>query len=600
MHEEHVDVALVVQTAEADEDAALLETDRLLPRKLFGNLRQAPFVSGRPGVELLGGVVPGVDRMDCVAEQLRCRIEVFAGQEADLRFSNVVAIVDEVVPQPTLSARREVSLVLFDELADVHFAGDPPLDRVLEARDIVTVILQVLFRHDEADALYLLKVAGIEAVFPIEGNVASLDDEVLPVLDGRLYDLPDDSPQVRGEQVVVLGRKLCLAAADEPHLQKVDREHGIAVPLHEPLRQEGLARMARSAYENHHLGTVLNLKRVLLWSKPGAVLPGRMAVMFAVSDRNLPYRLRIRDRLIGLSRTLPARVAQEANRPDGVRPRDRGSIGIRQAVGPPSLRHGRAALYLGQRLSVAGCTDAAAPLLDSGLKRRSQVGRLQAPVQLAEHVDVVEVPHPRVEGPPREGGLDLLREHGLHRVGPYADVAVLEHEAVPVHDLGRGDRVPRRYVDLQGDAGLLHAGRERNPHAAVLGVLHDLSRAADLELNAVVELDGGDLLHDLEGVARIERQSLDGRVDVHRAALVHAHERGHQHAALEHEVVPVWGVREPFQEPLHGVVAQERLGPAAVSLRLVADQVLHPARALYHRSTSIACCTCLSTPISLA
>lgn len=137
--------------------------------------------------------------------------------------------------------------------------------------------------------------------------------------------------------------------------------------------------------------------------------------------------------------------------------------------------------------------------------------------------------------------------------------------------------------------------------ATVKGLTLDMGNALKVvEEIAVVELDDGDLLHDLEGVAHIERQSLDGRVDVHRAALVHAHERGHQHAALEHEVVPVWGVREPLQEPLHSVVAQERLGPAAVPFGLVADQVLHPARALYHRSTSIACCTCLSTPISLA
>lgn len=262
MHEKHVDIALVVQAAEADEDAIFLETDCLLPRKLFGNLRQAPFVSGRPGVELLGGVVPGVDRMDCVAEQLRCRIEVFAGQEADLRFSNVVAIVDEVVPKAALSARHEVPPVLLDEPGDVRLVDDPPLDRVLEARDVVAAILQVLLRHDEADVLYLFEVAGIEAVFPVEGNVAPLDDEVLPVLDGRLYDLPDDSPQVRGEQVVVFGNKRGLAAADEPHLQKVDRKHGVAVSLHEPLRQEGFARMARSAYENHHLDAALRLMAV--------------------------------------------------------------------------------------------------------------------------------------------------------------------------------------------------------------------------------------------------------------------------------------------------------------------------------------------------
>ena len=37
----------------------------------------------------------------------------------------------------------------------------------------------------------------------------------------------------------------------------------------------------------------------------------------------------IRTALLGVSRTLPARVAQEANRPDGVRPRDRGGIGVR-------------------------------------------------------------------------------------------------------------------------------------------------------------------------------------------------------------------------------------------------------------------------------
>ena len=59
-------------------------------------------------------------------------------------------------------------------------------------------------------------------------------------------------PQVRGEQIIIFGRKPCLAAANEPHLQKVDRECGIAVALHQPLRQEGLARMARTAFEDHH------------------------------------------------------------------------------------------------------------------------------------------------------------------------------------------------------------------------------------------------------------------------------------------------------------------------------------------------------------
>lgn len=98
-----------------------------------------------------------------------------------------------MAPKPALLARREVPLVLLHKLADAHFVGKSPLDHILEAHDIVDMILQVLLRHDGADILYLFEVFGVEVIFPVEGNVASLDDEILPVLDGCLYDLLDDS-----------------------------------------------------------------------------------------------------------------------------------------------------------------------------------------------------------------------------------------------------------------------------------------------------------------------------------------------------------------------------------------------------------------------
>ena len=60
MNEEHVDVVSIVKASEADEDAAFFDADRPLPRKLLRDLRQAPLVSGRPCVELAGGVIPAL------------------------------------------------------------------------------------------------------------------------------------------------------------------------------------------------------------------------------------------------------------------------------------------------------------------------------------------------------------------------------------------------------------------------------------------------------------------------------------------------------------------------------------------------------------
>lgn len=233
---EHVDVARAVQASESNEDAALFDSDRLLPFELADNLQAMPIAVRGPCIELIGSVILDVDRVNRVAEQMGCCIEAIAGKGTNLKASDVVAVVDQMVVEPVGFAQREVALVFLDEFVYVHLAGEPSLDYVRVARNVIAMDFQMPSCHDQAAELNLRKVLWIEVGFPIEGDVASLDDKVLLVLDGGFDDLLDDTPKIGDEKLVILGSQLGLAAAYETHLQKVDREHRIVVALCQLLR----------------------------------------------------------------------------------------------------------------------------------------------------------------------------------------------------------------------------------------------------------------------------------------------------------------------------------------------------------------------------
>jgi len=105
----------------------------------------------------------------------------------------------------------------------------------------------------KADIGYLFDILGRKILFPAKGDVASLDDHVLAVLDACLDHLPDDGPQIACELgIITFGRQRAPAAPDEPHLQMIQRQAGIAVCLHQLLRQQGLSRMSFPGDQNDH------------------------------------------------------------------------------------------------------------------------------------------------------------------------------------------------------------------------------------------------------------------------------------------------------------------------------------------------------------
>ena len=107
-------------------------------------------------------------------------------------------------------------------------------------------------RHAQADELYGAQVFFFKILSPDRRYVAAFDDEVLLVLDSRLHHFTNYRPEVFRELFVVLGRKGCVSASDEAHLQVVDGQIGRAVPLQQALGQQGLSRVRAPGQQTDH------------------------------------------------------------------------------------------------------------------------------------------------------------------------------------------------------------------------------------------------------------------------------------------------------------------------------------------------------------
>lgn len=133
----------------------------------------------------------------------------------------------------------------------------PSFRRFGVAKDVVVVRLDVGGRHDERRRKNVSALLELEGFGPVSRNVAALDDEASSVFDCGPHHFPHDRPEFFGELVVVIGRERCLAAADETHLEEVEREDGNAVALHEAVGEKRLAGM-RGAGEKKDAGCVRN------------------------------------------------------------------------------------------------------------------------------------------------------------------------------------------------------------------------------------------------------------------------------------------------------------------------------------------------------
>ena len=126
----------------------------------------------------------------------------------------------------------------------------PRLDGAGVVSYLVEVGVDVGAGHGQADELDGPEVFLAEICSPAWRDVAALDDEVLPVLDGRLHHLAHDGPEVCRELFVVFGREAGVAASDEAHLQVVDGKVRVAESSEHALGKEGLAGMRCAGYEN--------------------------------------------------------------------------------------------------------------------------------------------------------------------------------------------------------------------------------------------------------------------------------------------------------------------------------------------------------------
>ena len=94
------------------------------------------------------------------------------------------------------------------------------------------MVRDIRLAHDQAAVLDLREVRRLKALFPIEGDIAALCDQVLLVFDGGLDHFSDNRPQkLRQLPVAALRCQRSAAAADQAQFQVVDGEVRIPVPL---------------------------------------------------------------------------------------------------------------------------------------------------------------------------------------------------------------------------------------------------------------------------------------------------------------------------------------------------------------------------------
>ena len=150
----------------------------------------------------------------------------------------VVFIIYQKIVKSVTETAAEIFLIVLYYILNTEVIGEPFLDSVPEADNVTEIAGYVAFTHNKADVFYLRQVVGVKAVLPVKGNITALDYEILFVLNGSLYHLFQDIPEVCRQLVVVIGRELGLTTSYKPHFQVVDRQVGVFVFFKQFLREQ--------------------------------------------------------------------------------------------------------------------------------------------------------------------------------------------------------------------------------------------------------------------------------------------------------------------------------------------------------------------------
>ena len=115
------------------------------------------------------------------------------------------------------------------------------------------VAFDVLPAHNKAVIAHFLQIFRRKTFFPSEGNIAPLNNQILPVFDGCLDHLPSDGPQICLQRIVILRCQVGVSAPDEPHLQKVKGQIRKMICFKKLLRQQGFACVRSPCNQDNHI-----------------------------------------------------------------------------------------------------------------------------------------------------------------------------------------------------------------------------------------------------------------------------------------------------------------------------------------------------------
>lgn len=106
----------------------------------------------------------------------------------------------------------------------------------------------VAYRPDQ-----LRPIAMQFKTIPHKFSIAAFYDQILIVLYCGFYHFARDRPEIRGQRIVVAHRRqFRILAADETHLQMVDRQIVLVILFQQFLRQYRFAGVRRAGYYNNH------------------------------------------------------------------------------------------------------------------------------------------------------------------------------------------------------------------------------------------------------------------------------------------------------------------------------------------------------------
>ena len=182
-----------------------------------------------------------------------------------------IFLVNQKIFHPIFpTGRQSLGVVPEQSLQSAVRVVQPLLHHIGPGLDFRIMAADVPLAHYQTAAADLGPVFGREILCPVEGNIAALHNQVLPVFDGGLYHLPHHRPEITGQSLVAAGGgQIGVPAPDQPHFQVVDGKIGVVVFLQEPLGQGGFPGVGCPCNQNNHGGT----SRRCWWWMDSSMIP---------------------------------------------------------------------------------------------------------------------------------------------------------------------------------------------------------------------------------------------------------------------------------------------------------------------------------------